>query len=130
MIFTIGGFDAAAYLVQDNFSVSSAPQFDAQNSFLTLDGTSHGERYLGDIVTIKADLMEIPTEAAETLSRIFEQAFFDVWYSDPICKTAQFKKPEVTAVCCFEGDGTEYWNYSISMVSQLVPYNPEDTDCL
>ena len=128
MIFTIGGFDAVPYVVQDNFTVSCSPQFDTSNSFTALDGTACGERYMGDIISIKAELQEISTEKAAILSEIFSQASFTVNYSDPVAKTATFKKPEVSAVCIFEGNGTEYWNYSISMTSLLVPC--PDTDSL
>ena len=128
MIFTIGGFDAVPYVVQDNFTVSCSPQFDTSNSFTALDGTACGERYMGDIISIRAELQEISTEKAAILSEIFSQASFTVNYSDPISKTATFKKPEVSAVCIFEGNVTEYWNYSISMTSLLVPC--PDTDSL
>ena len=128
MIFTIGGFDAVPYVVQDNFTVSCSPQFDTSNSFTALDGTACGEQYMGDIISIRAELQEIPTEKAVILSEILNQASFTVKYSDPISKTATFKKPEVSAVCIFEGNGTEYWNYSISMSSLLVPCS--DTDSL
>ena len=121
MIFTIGAFDAVPYVVQDNFTVSCSPQFDTEGSFTALDGTVCGERYIGDIVRIKAELQEISTEKAAILSEILNQASFTVRYSDPVAKTAKFKKPEVSAVCIFEGDNTEYWNYSISMTSLLVP---------
>ena len=121
MIFTIGGFDAMPYVVQDNFTVSCSPQFDTSGSFTALDGTVCGERYLGDIVSIRAELQEISTEKASMLSRIFDKPNFTVQYSDPVEKTAVFKKPEVSAVCLFEADGTEYWNFSISMTSLLVP---------
>ena len=70
MIFTIGGFDAMPYVVRDNFTVSCSPQFDTSGSFSALDGTVCGERYLGDIVSIKAELQEISTERAGQLSRI------------------------------------------------------------
>lgn len=128
MIFTIGEFDAMPYVVQDNFTVSCSPQFDTSNSFTALDGTVCGERYIGDIISIKAELQEISTEQAKILSGILSQASFTVNYSDPISKTATFKKPEVSAVCIFEGDNTEYWNYSISMTSLLVPCS--DTESL
>ena len=128
MIFTIGGFDAMPYVVQDNFTVSCSPQFDTSGSFTALDGTVCGERYLGDIVSIRAELQEISTEQAAILSGIFSQASFVVQYSDPVAKTAVFKKPEVSAVCIFQDRTTEYWNYSISMTSLLVPY--DDTDSL
>ena len=128
MIFTIGEFDAMPYVVQDNFTVSCSPQFDTSNSFTALDGTVCGERYIGDIISIKAELQEISTEKAAELSKILDQVNFEVQYSDPVVKTATFKKPEVSAVCIFEGDNTEYWNYSISMTSLLVPCS--DTDSL
>ena len=128
MIFTIGNFDAVPYVVQDNFTVSCSPQFDTSNSFTALDGTVCGERYMGDIIHIKAELQEISTEQAAILSGILNQASFVVQYSDPVAKTATFKKPEVSAVCIFEGNGTEYWNYSISMTSLLVPCS--DTESL
>ena len=128
MIFTIGGFDAMPYVVQDNFTVSCSPQFDTSGSFTALDGTVCGERYLGDIVSIKAELQEISTERAGQLSRILASDNLKVQYSDPVSKTAVFKKPEVSAVCLFEADGTEYWNYSISMTSLLVPCS--DTESL
>ena len=128
MIFNIGGFDAVPYVVQDNFTVSCSPQFDTSGSFTALDGTACGERYLGDIVHIKAELKEISTEKAAILSEIFSQASFVVKYSDPVAKTATFKKPEVSAVCIFQDKTTEYWNYSISMTSLLVPCS--DTESL
>ena len=128
MIFTIGGFDAVPYVVQDNFTVSCSPQFDTSNSFVALDGTTFGERYMGDIISIRAELQEISTGQAGILSGILNQANFTVQYSDPVAKTATFKKPEVSAVCLFEADGTEYWNYSISMTSLLVPCS--DTESL
>ena len=128
MIFTIGEFDAMPYVVQDNFTVSCSPQFDTSNSFTALDGTVCGERYMGDIISIRAELQEISTEKAAELSKILDQVNFAVQYSDPVVKTATFKKPEVSAVCIFEGDNTEYWNYSISMTSLLVPCS--DTDSL
>ena len=128
MIFNIGGFDAVPYVVQDNFTVSCSPQFDTSNSFTALDGTACGERYMGDIISIRAELQEISTEKAAILSEILNQASFTVKYSDPVAKTATFKKPEVSAVCIFEGDNTEYWNYSISMTSLLVPCS--DTESL
>ena len=121
MIFTIGGFDAVPYVVQDNFTVSCSPQYNTEGKFTALDGTVCGEQYLGDIISIRAELQEISTEKAKILSEIFSQASFTVQYSDPVAKTATFKKPEVSAVCIFEGDNTEYWNYSISMTSLLVP---------
>ena len=128
MIFTIGGFDTMPYVVQDNFTVSCSPQFDPSNSFTALDGTACGARYMGDIISIRAELQEISTEKAAVLSEILNQASFVVKYSDPVAKTATFKKPEVSAVCIFEGNGTEYWNYSISMTSLLVPCS--DTESL
>ena len=128
MIFTIGEFDAMPYVVQDNFTVSCSPQFDTSNSFTALDGTVCGERYMGDIISIRAELQEISTEKAAELSKILDQVNFAVQYSDPVVKTATFKKPEVSAVCIFEGDNTEYWNYSISMTSLLVPCS--DTESL
>ena len=128
MIFTIGGFDAMPYVVQDNFTVSCSPQFDTSNSSVALDGTTFGERYMGDIISIRAELQEISTEQAAILSGILNQASFDVSYSDPVAKTATFKKPEVSAVCIFQDKTTEYWNYSISMTSLLVPCS--DTESL
>lgn len=128
MIFTIGGFDAVPYVVQDNFTVSCSPQFDTSNSFTALDGTACGERYIGDIISIRAELQEISTEKAAVLSEILNQASFVVSYSDPVAKTATFKKPEVSAVCIFQDKTTEYWNYSISMTSLLVPCS--DTESL
>ena len=128
MIFTIGAFDAMPYVVQDDFTVYCSPQFDTSGSFTALDGTVCGERYLGDIVSIKAELQEISTERAGQLSRILASDNLKVQYSDPVFKTAVFKKPEVSAVCLFEADGTEYWNYSISMTSLLVPCS--DTESL
>ena len=128
MIFTIGGFNAVPYVVQDNFTISCSPQFDTSNSFTALDGTACGERYLGDIVHIKAELREISTEMAGQLSGILASDNLNVKYSDPVVKTATFKKPEVSAVCLFEANGTEYWNYSISMTSLLVPCS--DTESL
>lgn len=128
MIFTIGGFDAMPYVVQDNFTVSCSPQFDTSNSSVALDGTTFGERYIGDIISIRAELQEISTEKAAELSEILDRASFAVQYSDPVVKTATFKKPEVSAVCIFEDGNTEYWNYSISMTSLLVPCS--DTDSL
>ena len=128
MIFTIGGFDAVPYVVQDNFTVSCSPQYSTEGSFTALDGTVCGERYLGDIVHIKAELQEISTEQAAILSEILNQASFVVQYSDPVSKTATFKKPEVSAVCIFQDKTTEYWNYSISMTSLLVPCS--DTESL
>ena len=128
MIFTIGNFDAVPYVVQDNFTVSCSPQFDTSNSSVALGGTTFGERYMGDIISIRAELQEISTEQAAILSEILNQASFAVQYSDPVAKTATFKKPEVSAVCIFEGDNTEYWNYSISMTSLLVPCS--DTESL
>ena len=128
MIFTIGGFDAMPYVVQDNFTVSCSPQFDTSNSSVALDGTTFGERYMGDIIHIKAELQEISTEQAAILSEILNQASFTVNYSDPVSKTAVFKKPEVSAVCIFQDKTTEYWNYSISMTSLLVPCS--DTESL
>ena len=128
MIFTIGEFDAMPYVVQDNFTVSCSPQFDTSNSFTALDGTVCGERYIGDIISIRAELQEISTEKAAELSEILDQVNFAVQYSDPVVKTATFKKPEVSAVCIFQDTETEYWNYSISMTSLLVPCS--DTESL
>ena len=128
MIFTIGAFDAMPYVVQDDFTVYCSPQFDTSGSFTALDGTTFGEQYLGDIISIRTELQEISTEKAAILSEILNQASFAVQYSDPVAKTATFKKPEVSAVCIFEGNGTEYWNYSISMTSLLVPCS--DTESL
>ena len=128
MIFTIGGFDAMPYVVQDNFTVSCSPQYSTEGSFTALDGTVCGEQYLGDIISIRAELQEISTEKAKILSEIFSQASFTVQYSDPVAKTATFKKPEVSAVCIFQDKTTEYWNYSISMTSLLVPCS--DTESL
>ena len=128
MIFTIGNFDAVPYVVQDNFTVSCSPQFDTSNSSVALDGTTFGERYLGDIISIRAELQEVPTEKAVFLSETLSQASFAVIYSVPVAKTATFKKPEVSAVCIFQDKTTEYWNYSISMTSLLVPCS--DTESL
>ena len=128
MIFTIGGFDAVPYVVQDNFTVSCSPQYSTEGSFTALDGTVCGEQYLGDIISIRAELQEISTEKAGQLSGILASDNLKVQYSDPVAKTAIFKKPEVSAVCLFEADGTEYWNYSISMTSLLVPCS--DTESL
>ena len=128
MTFTIGGFDAVPYVVQDNFTVICSPQYSTEGSFTALDGTVCGEQYLGDIISIRAELQEISTEKAAILSEILNQASFPVKYSDPISKKATFKKPEVSAVCIFQDKDTEYWNYSISMTSLLVPCS--DTDSL
>ena len=128
MIFTIGGFDAVPYVVQDNFTVSCSPKFNTEGSFTALDGTVCGEQYIGDIISIRAELQEIPTEKAAILSKILNQASFPVKYSDPISKKATFKKPEISAVCIFQDKTTEYWNYSISMTSLLVPCS--DTESL
>ena len=128
MIFTIGGFDAVPYVVQDNFTVSCSPQYNTEGKFTALDGTTCGELYIGDIISIKAELQEVPTEKAVFLSETLSQASFTVKYSDPISKKATFKKPEVSAVCIFQDKTTEYWNYSISMTSLLVPCS--DTESL
>lgn len=122
MTFTIGGVDVLPYVEWDNFTIASSPQYDTSDSFTALDGSEQGEVCTGTVISISATLREIPTETAQELSAVFESETFAVTYSDPISKTATFKRPELSAVCSFEADGTEYWDYTINMTSKPVPY--------
>ena len=122
MTFTIGGVDVLPYVEWDNFTITSSPQYDTSDSFTAVDGSVQGEVCTGTVISISATLREIPTGTARKLSAVFESETFAVTYSDPISKTATFKRPELSAVCSFEADDTEYWNYTINMTSKPVPY--------
>ena len=137
----IGGVDVSDYVNVSSYNYSVENVYD-QNTFVNYDG-DEVRNYLGVKKMLNLTLEMVKTSVVRDLAAAMSAEMISVTFtdllSDTLTTTADFERPQINSTLKHEVDsgmfpvaGTgeyeydegDYWDYSISLTSKLLP--PDD----
>lgn len=120
---SIGGVDVSDYVNVSSYNYSVENVYE-QNTFVNYDG-NEVKKYLGVKKMINLTLEMVKTSVVQSLAAAMSADPVSVTFtdllSDTLTTTADFERPQINSTLKHELDDGEYWDYSISLVSKLIP---------
>lgn len=120
---SIGGIDVAQYVNVSSYNYKVSNIYD-QNTFTNYDG-NETKKLIGTRISINLTLEMVKTSVVQALAQAMSDDPVSVTFTDLLSSglvtTADFDKPEINSTLKHELDDGDYWDYSISLVSKLIP---------